>query len=370
MAVSVNSPQFMMDLESRMRFIQTNDYVRLTASEFMWWDKVSKRIPSLSRREIINWVLETASIEQIEENGGQLAYDTMYIQEAEYFNKTAGKGLKLRRPQFEDLDGNGVQLATAWIKQITSSAAYWPQAKIIALLALAEAALGYDKVPFFSVNHPSNPFDVLAGYYANIFTGTTGAAGANAADVNKAMYPGACDVYCVGAGAAVSVSDALGALIRAFQYIWLQKMPNGIYPRNLTPRFLLAPAKIYPSLVEVTNARQIASSAVGVTGAAGGGSLDIEALISQMGFGQPVLGRDLVDQESFYIFCQEAANEELGAFGYMEREAFSVRYYTGRGGGTGADAVLDIKDELEWHTTGRNEAVLGHPWVVYKVKRT
>lgn len=363
------TPQYVMDLESRFRQIQVNEYTRLSASDLLWWDKFTKQIPSGSRREIISWILSTALIEAQEE-GGQIAYDNMFVQETEYVNLEAGKALKIKRSRFEDLDGNGVQVATKWVSDVTAHAAYWPQQSIAALVnsSLSETALAYDKVAYHSINHPSNPFDLLAGYYANLFTGTAGSAGANANDLNKALYPGAVNVQCVGAGTLVSTATALNSLITAFQYIWSQKMPNGVLPRNLTPRYILAPPALFPSLVELTNAKFLAS--VATAGGAGGGSLDVEKLISQMGFGIPVLGRDLTDQTSFYIFCEEMNNDQLGAFGYLNREPFSIRYYTGRGGGTGADAILDIRDELEWHTSGRNRAIYGHPWLCYKAKQT
>lgn len=105
------TPTFVMDLESRMRKITENEYLRLTASEHMWWQKITRVIPSGSRREIITWILNTAQLED-QGLGGNIAFDDMMILETEYTAKTAGKGLKIRRQQFEDLDGNGVQLAS------------------------------------------------------------------------------------------------------------------------------------------------------------------------------------------------------------------------------------------------------------------
>lgn len=356
------TPQFIMDLESRQRIIQVNEFQRLTAAEFIWWNMVTKKTTSSSRREIINWILSTALIEAQDE-GGQIAYDTMYIQEMAYVHETAGKGIKIRRPQFEDLDGNGINTALEWTKQVSSHGAYWPQQQTATLLSAGETSLAYDAVNYFSTAHPSNPFDVSAGFYANIFTGTAGAGGANANDANKALYPGAVEVL-TGAGG-VTADVALTNLIRGYQYIWSQKMPNGILPRNLSPQLILAPPALYPSLVQITNARFIAQAA-----ATGGGSGDVEKLIASMGFGMPMLGRDLIDQNAFYVFCKEMQNDELGAFGYSEREPFGIRYYTGNGGGNGVDAILDRIDEFEWHTRGRNKMFYGHPWVCYKFKRT
>jgi hypothetical protein len=64
--------------------------------------------------------------------------------------------------------------------------------------------------------------------------------------------------------------------------------------------------------------------------------------------------------------CEQVTGSQLGGLVYVEREAFSIRYYTGRGGGNGVDAILDRADELEWHTSGRNVGGYGHPYAIFK----
>src|ERR1700710_537287 len=110
---------FVFDLESRMRIIQVDEYSRFAASENNWWDMFTKGTPSGSRRELFFWILSTATIEP-QGQGGNMQFDDMQIVEAEYTNKSAGKGLKVRKNQFRDLDGNGIRIAEAWIRQISS----------------------------------------------------------------------------------------------------------------------------------------------------------------------------------------------------------------------------------------------------------
>ena len=67
------TPQFVFDLESRMRMVQVNDMARLMASENQWWDTCTKRTTTGSRRDVITWILETASIQTQGRFGGNIA---------------------------------------------------------------------------------------------------------------------------------------------------------------------------------------------------------------------------------------------------------------------------------------------------------
>jgi hypothetical protein len=356
---TVTTP-FIMDLESRMRMIQENEFTRLASAQYMWWQYVAKVIPSQSRREIINWILSTAVLED-QGLGGNVAFDDMYIQETEFVPLTAGKGLKLRRQQFEDLDGNGVQLASEWISQISAQAAYWPQKKIAALLLLGESIKAYDGINFFAKNHPLNPFNASVGTYANLFTGAS--ASSPATDPNQAAYPGACPI-----DVSVTPDVALANLSKVYSYVSKIRMPNGVDPRRLRPSKILCSPLLAPRAVQITQAKFLASAAGAA--AAQGGSSDVEALIAMLGYGMPVQCDEFIDDTSYYVVFEQLGSTQLGAVAWVDREPFSVRYYTGRGGGNGVDAILDRADELEWHMSGRNVAGPGHPWVIAKVKGT
>jgi hypothetical protein len=91
-----------------------------------------------------------------------------------------------------------------------------------------------------------------------------------------------------------------------------------------------------------------------------------------MGYGKVTEGAEFVEDEydtSYYVIAEQLGKSQLGGLVYVDREPFSIRYYTGRGGGNGVDAILDRSDMLEWHTSGCNIAGYGHPFLIFKVKR-
>lgn len=335
------TPSFVMDLESRMRRITETDYLRLAKD--LVWDKFTKVVPSGSRREIITWILNTAHLED-QGFGGNIAFEDMVLLETEFTSKTAGKGLRLKRQQFEDLDGNGIALATEWSAQMGAQHAYWPQRQAIQLLRDGETGIAYDSKAFFATDHPNNPFDAAAGTYKNLFTG------ADAAPIDDS----------------VSAEVAIKNLGKVFATIASMKMPNGKDPRRLRPAALLVAPQLFPRASQVTSAKFISAVSAG----SGGGTMDIEGLIARLGYAAPSVLDELSDFESgtsYFVIAEQLASSQLGGLVYVDREAFSIRYYTGQGGGTGVDAFLDRADMLEWHTKGRNVAGYGHPFLIFKV---
>lgn len=334
----VISTPFVTDLETRMKIVTEREYLRLTSN--LWWDKVTKTRKGESKREIIKWVLNTAQLED-QGDGGNIAFDDMTVLEAEFKPGTAGKGLKLRRQQFEDLDGNGVQLATEWSAQMGAQHAYWPQKQAATLLKDGHlaSAVAYDGKPYFATDHPVNPKEVALGTYSNLFTG-------------------------VRIDSGVSADQALANLQTVFGNIAAIKMPNGKDPRMLRPRGILAGPSLFPRAVQVTQAKVIAQAAT-----SGGGGADVEAVIRSMGFGEPTMADELEGYESnrtYFVIAEQITASELAGLVYIDREPFSIRYYTGRGGGTGVDAMLDRTDVLEWHSSGRNGMGYGHPFAIFK----
>jgi hypothetical protein len=340
-------PQYVFDLETRMKMLAENEYLRLASSDFIWWNKLAVKRPSMTKREIVTWILNTAQIES-QGSGGNFAFDSLTIMDREFTHDTHGKAFKLRRQQFEDLDGNGVQLAAEWASQIGAQQAYWPQKQIYTLLASGEGttvATAYDNLAFFSASHPVNPVvGASGGTYSNLLSGGSAVP----------IHDG------------VSLETAAINLAKVYAHIAAFKMPNGVDPRVLMPGPIFAPPRLMPRLVQLTNAKFIAMSSA----AGAGGSGDLGGSIGSMGFGQPTQITELagVDDTSFYVSVQQMGSTEQSPLIYIEREPFTIRYYTGRGGGTGVDAILDRADELEWHTSGRNGVAFGHPYMLIKCK--
>ena len=381
------TPNFLFDFESNMDRLTENEFIRLSASENLWYRDVTKVSTTKKKREIKAWILSTLQIYQQGDgtngpgpgtasgavNGVNGAHDVatqrfddMAAIYTEYDVLPAVAGLKLSRIQIEDNDGNGLQLAEEWSSQAGALMAYWPQQKISQRIlngALA-TSLAYDGVQYFADNivnsgngHPLNQFKTSAGKYFNWFHGAA-----------SGIYPGALPI-----DESVSVDVALANLQKAIAYIASIKMPNGVTPRYLKPRRLMVPPRLVARAQQLTNARYIAQAA----GASGGGSGDIEAIISNWGFMQPIEVQEFAGVApsnvlggqadlTWYLCCEQMTSTQLGALIYLEREPFAIRYYTGQGGGTGVDAVLDRGQNLEWHLYGRNIDGFGHPYALHR----
>lgn len=338
------TPEFLFDFESNMRAITENEYARFSAN--MWWSRFMRVMPSSSSKEIVSWLLSTAQIETLDKQGGQMPFEDLVAKYTTFENKYAGAGLRLQRRQIEDLDGNGLDLAAKWSGDIGAQMSYWPQKQLVTLLKNGHLTTGpggaaYDTKAFFATDHPVNPFLPGAGTFSNLIT---------AADHS---------IHDVTADVALANLAKVIALIKAF------KMPNGEDPRFLRPVGLVVPPAMQTRAVQITNAKYIAQAA-----ASGGGGGDVEAVIASMGFTQPVIADELAGFESdgtYFVACEEMTSSQLGAFVYIDREPFGITYYTGKGGGTGVDAVLDRDEELEWHCKGRNGIGYGHPYTFVKV---
>lgn len=352
------TPSFLMDFESKMKRISENEYARL--SENLWWSRFMKVRPSSSRRELVAWLLSTAKIEDLGKKGGNIPFEDLVSTYTEFENRSAGAGLKLTRQQIEDTDGDGLQLAAEWSGQISAYMAYWPQKKLVELIKNGHSGTykSYDAVNFFSKLHPYIPGGEAT--FANLITG----AAPGSTDPVNAAYPTS--------GApiddSITLDVALVNLSKVIAYIKSIRMPNLEDPRFLRPVALIAGPRMQQRLVQLTNAKFIAQVA-----GSGAGSADVAALVASLGFTQPVIADELSGFESdttYFVAAEQITASQLGAFVYVDREPFSVKYYTGQGGGNGVDAILDRADELEWHAKGRNVAGYGHPYLFFKVKAT
>ena len=362
----VVSPQFTFDFESNLRVIALDEYARmlLHAGEI---DRFVKTIPSGSRREVVGFLLDTATIED-QGKGGNVAYDEMSLIEYSVENLDAGKGLQIRKQQFEDLDGHGVQIGTKWVRNITAQAAYWKRKKAMQLLKNAMTSgsvIGYDKKDFFVSStviggaitnaHPYDPNDTTKGGYANKLTGAA-----------SGSYPGACPIDATNATTDdVAVTNITKALAYAAGGI---KMPNGVDPRFLMPSevTILHPPALTKRVQTITNARYIASAA-----SSGGGSLDLEAIMKNYAFGDPIEAPELSaanggsDTTYYLIFEEIASGDQLGAIIHQLRENFKIQFYSGSGSADGVDAVLFRAQLLEWLTHGRYAVAPAHPYLVF-----
>lgn len=334
---------WLMDFESRMQRIVEAEYLRLTSAQETWWDLITRVRPSQSKKELLAWIVNTAYLVK-QGQGGNIDFEDPVMLDTSFTPETAGKGLRLKRQQFEDLDGNGVQLATEWVAQMGAQHGYWPQRQVAELLKAGESGTTYDGLPFFYGTHFNNGLNADDGTYSNKLVGAG---------------------YRIDSG--VTLDQAAINLASAYKQIRGIKMPNGKDPRMLRPAGVLCGPAMSPRVGQLLDAKFLAIASAG----GGGGSGDFTGYTSRMGYGKVTEAIELVEAEydtSYYIVLEQLASSQLGALVYVDREPFSIRYYTGRGGGQGVDAILDRADMLEWHSSGRNVAGYGHPFLLVKVK--
>lgn len=340
---------FVMDFESNMRVLTENEYARFQDPQNTWWDLIARVRPTMTKRELLAWFISTAQLFDQGEGGGNFRFQDPVMIETEFTPRTAGAGLRIKRQQFEDIDGNGVdggeglQAGALWSRDMGAQFGYWPQLKVAELLKNGEIGTGYDSRPFFDTGHFLNGTDDSDGTFSNLL---------------------------VGAGyridSAIDADDAMKNLASVYKAIRSVKMPNGQQVRMLRPAGILCGPAMFPHVSQLLDAKFIAAVA-----GSGAGSMDFSGYTSRMGYGKVTEGPELIESEydtSYYVVVEQIGSSELGALVYLNREPFSVRYYTGRGGGVGIDAVLDRLDLLEWHASGRNGVGYGHPYLLFKVK--
>ncbi len=377
-----------MQYERRMRAITENEYARRLASENTWWNKLLRPIDIEGKSERITWLLSTAIIEPVGPSGaGDMSFENMVTQTVEYPVLRHAKGIKVQRDQLEDLNGTGLDQLKAWSAQIGNEIPYYPQ-RLGAQLILNGAATdgsanAYDGKPFFADNsnkHPLNPFKTAAGSYANWLHGAA-----------SGTYPGALPI-----DDSVTVDIALQNLGKTIAYVASLKMPNGVDPRFLVPKYILCPPRMAPRVRQLTDAKVIAQAA-----ASGGGGADVASLISGWALGLPIVAQELAASSSYnyqvatadpvtgllsakavgpvtgndttwYLVCQEINTTQLGGLLLVMRKPFKVTYYSGDGanGGQALEMLLDRANEVEYHVQGRMSAQYGHPYTMFRVDST
>lgn len=360
-------PSFLFDFESEMMVITENEFARISASDVLWYRDVVKVRTTGKRREIIAWLISNAKLYDGGPTGGGIRFDDMMAISQEYDVRNVNAGLQLQVNQVEDNDGDGFDFAAHWSAEMGALGAYWPQQVTTTLILNGasptnKSGVAYDGQGFFQnatqTGHYNDGRSAGPGVYFNWLTGAS-----------SGEYPGAMPI-----DESVSLDTAFKNMSKVLAYIASLKMPNGTTPRFLKAKRLLVSPRLMPRALQLTNAKYIAQAA-----SSGGGSGDVQAVIQYWGFLQPLEVQELagatsddgVNQDlTWYLCCEEMRTSQLGSFVYVDREPFKVTYYTGQGGGTGVDAVLDRARELEWHIQGRNVAGYGHPYGFFRIDPT
>lgn len=346
------TPDFVHNLETQMRLIGNAEYQRLAASAAET-KSLATEATSGSAKERLIWLWDTAGIQYVNKDGDEVEFPDQMSDTTLYEHKAATAGLKLKRTQFTDLDGNGVNLAHQWMRTVTEYASYWPRKQVMSAIKTGETGTTYDGLPFFATNHPNNPLNTPAGRYANMFTG------AEVTDPAVGLNPGAKPIHEVGAGN-VPLDTAVSNLFDAVNFVnGTLKMPNGEDPRMLKVRRIIYPTRLKRRVTDILQAKFIATNS---------GSQDIEATQIALGLQAPLeapeLGAGFVGGSDTDYYLEIDLPPQLpGALIYWVREPFQVIF-----NGPMTDSELNKANNLEWVLRGRNVVGYGHPFGLIKVK--
>jgi len=343
------TPVWFADFETRMQFLTQRNYESLNNDT--WWRRLLAVRTTGTHTEVLTWLLSTARIRAEGDVGGNKHFEDLVSQMQTITTAHAGSALRLHVDQLTDTDANGVDLAAQWSQDMGDYMAYWPQELATDFLLNGHTAKYncYDGVPFFSNAHPYNPYKTSLGNFSNI---NTAGSGAGAVPIDYSVSP---DI-------------ALQNLGKVFAGMASIKMPNGVSPRRIRPADIYCGPQLFPRVVQLTSAKFLAQAA-----SSGGGGADVEAIIKALGYATPILVDEMAGFESdtsYFVGAKQRVGSQLGAAVYTEREPFSIKYYTGTGGGTGVDALLNRLKEFEWHVDGRNSISPGHPFLLFKCKAT
>jgi len=348
------TPQYLMSLEQRMQLIQEQEYTAITSN--LWAPSVYRTKDSGSRVERFQWFLTTAMITD-EDEGGNVEFDDVEAIDAMVENKTAGRGLRLKYEQMDDIDGGGAQMAAQWVRDVSMYAALWPQLQTAKLMIGGTSATdypAYDGKAFFATDHWVNPVEKggLVGTYGTTYRNLHNSSNARPIDDS------------------VTHEVALQNIGKLISYIGTIPTSNGMVSRYLEPISWIVPPAMGPRVATLTSAKTIASLASSGSGTTAAGTLDVQGLISFLGMGMPMVAKELAaayggSDTTYYVLCgpRGSARSVLGPIIYVPREPFGIIYH-----GPQTDAQLAIRREFLWREVGRYGIGPGHPFELHRVE--
>jgi phage major head subunit gpT-like protein len=319
-------PSILRKIEDNLRYILVSTWAR--RQQNLWWRRLVKTRTSSTKRELLQWMLETAKIRHLG-NGGRLGFDDIVEVSHEIENENFGEGLKLTVDNIEDalnspaVSGNALDRAASWARHMGNWGAYWPQDRAAYLMKNGKTLLGYDGLAFFHEAHPINPYVTGGPTYKNLHTG-------------KAFN-----------------SNNLAELVA---YVRGIKAPDGS-PRHLVPRIIAAGVDLQYAVTQ-------AMEADWYTDPEGSGNAGAQNIIkTTYGFQAPIIAPELDQEGVWYLACELVEDDELGGLIFQERKPFSMNSYSPLD-----DVTLGQMDEYEWQFKGRNASAFGHQFLLHRVE--
>ena len=376
---------FVFSVEQEYRVLMERNYLKL--AQKLWYPRLTKVHDTDSKSEIFEWLLQTATIDQLSPQDGGEESGNLNFEEISSCLKTIapahhGKGYRIDKMRWENSLNRGMDPVGEWIAAQSHYAGYYPQKQIAIRMMLGQTINSYDNVPFFSKVHPCNPNIPKLGTYANLFTG---AAVVGTPGVVGSGYPGALPI-----DDSVTMDVAVTNLSKAIAYVTGSiTQPNGQDSRNLEVAYLIHPPRMAARVHQLLDTQNVAKYAKVIAQAAAGGgagSADIGGVIESFGLAEPVRAVELDGNRSFqaylngpegapqvatgsdttyYLVCKEAEQTELGAMIMNLRQPFKMTFYSGEAGAEGIDAVLGRSQKMEWQHHAYMGFDVGHPFAMH-----
>jgi phage major head subunit gpT-like protein len=341
----VISPQVTRRIEDNLEYLIAENWQRRRESQ--WWTRLMAKRTQATKRDIFQWLLQTARIHALDD-GGKKFYDDLVEITHESTVSRFGSSLKLSTDEIED--GEALDRAGQWAKNVGGYAAEWPQIQAVSLLKNGKSTdkLCYDGGAFFATDHPINPY--------------LGSAGGTFANLHYDMPFSAAN------------------LAIAYKRVATIKGPDGLY-RKLKPR-LIAAGEVERLAVVQTLTAEMFSDPVrsGTTAPA------TNVIKTQYSFSEPILDPDfdetgdayynnstgayqgatstsatLATRGVWYVACDLVEDATLGGLVFSEAKAFAMNSFSELD-----DAELARMDEFEYHFKGRNGTMYGHPFLLHR----
>ena len=322
----VITPEVIRRVEDNLEYLIVDHWAR--REQDVWWRRLVKTRTATTKRELLQWMLQTAGIKPMGD-GGNATYEDLAEVMHEILVERFGSALRLSEDEIED--GAAFDRAGQWASQVAGSGAFWPQIQAAQLLRDGKTKGSYDGVAFFNTAHPINP---LIGAGAGTF-----------ANLHYAM------------------PFSPENLAKAYELVATIKSTDGQY-RKLKPR-IIAAGEVERLAVTQALKAEIAADPVrsGTTAAA------TNVIRTQYGFEEPIISADFDETATvsgaqrgvWYLACDLVEDDQLGGIVYSERKPFSLNTYSHLD-----DVTLSQMDAWEWKFKGRNGITFGHPFLLHR----
>ena len=316
---TIITPEYIMNFERDMRFVMTNAWSRTLKK--LWWQRLMLLETTGSASQYIEWMLETARIQPLGPKGASMPHDPLVAVSQELTHSHFGNGLQLFRPDIED---DKVARAPKWAADTGSAQAYWPQRLLVQAMQDGKTNLAFDGLPFFG-EHFVNPYDT-----------------AGATIANRRKY----------SNLHIGTGFTAENLMRVTAYIESIQHPGGA-PMGALPTLLVFPSNFRYRANQVLNAESYTDILNTAQAAAA-----TNIIKTAYDFEPPVIASELNNEPTVWYIGVPADQDAFdGAFGYLEREAFSVNSYSPLD-----QASLANVNVFEWKNRGRNGSFYGLPY--------